>query len=202
MSCAPCAERGAVCGGECASPARPIATTFGAATRLFAGPGLRGGLAVRPAGDAASDEAARLAAERAASARAAELAAGVQLGTQTLSGANDALAREQRRAQSELESRTQERIAELNANRDIELARIRATAAMTPATSPGAPEFSVLGLASTQGQVVNASPVAAQPAGVMGWIRENPVMVGIGVAGVAAAAYFVLRGTTKGRRRR
>ncbi|MDP3275735.1 MAG: hypothetical protein Q8Q09_11105 [Deltaproteobacteria bacterium] len=60
----------------------------------------------------------------------------------------------------------------------------------------------MLGLASTQGQVVNASPVAAQPAGVMGWIRENPVVVGIGVLGVAAAAFYALQTKSKGKRRR
>jgi hypothetical protein len=137
--------------------------------------------------------------------------AGLQVGRQVISGTTDAIAREQERARQEQEQRARERLAQIESQREIELARIRANAEASLAQrdaanantlAPPRAEYSVLGLEAAQN--VNARPTAtAQTAntGVLAWVKENPVPTAIGVAVVIGGAVYLLKQSKKRRSR-
>ncbi|MDP3274734.1 MAG: hypothetical protein Q8Q09_06020 [Deltaproteobacteria bacterium] len=175
-------------------------------------PGLRGGLAVvRPAGDAASDERARL--EAIAAAERARIAAlqqaGIQAGTTLLQEGGNAFEREQNRALQEQRDRAQLELERLRTDRDIELERIRRGSGVEmngsnflDGRAPPSP-----GALFTTTQTLAAAPTLAPttpaaPTGVLGWMRANPVVTGIGVLGAAAVAYYAFAPKTKRGRRR
>lgn len=167
-------------------------------------------IATRPAGDAAPATSTATAATTNPPAQS-QSDAGLQVGRQVLTGTTDAIAREQERARQEQEQRARERLAEIEAQRDIELARIRANAEASLAQRDPAPantlappraEYSVLGLEAAQN--VNARPAAnAQPAdtGVLAWVKENPVPTAIGAAVVIGGIVYVVKQSKKRGRR-
>lgn len=220
MSCHACQLAQRPCDGTCDTPrVERAATTFGAfaKTRLGTRPQPRFPARTRPAGDAepaarTTNTAATTAAQTAAAQDAARTDAGLQVGRQVLTGTTDTIAREQERARQEQEQRARERLAQIEAQRDIELARIRANAQATLAqreaatSSALAPaprtEFSVLGLEASQN--VNARPAAnaqAADSGVLAWVKENPVPTAIGAAIVIGGVVYLLKQSKKRRSR-
>lgn len=214
MSCTACEQAQRPCDGTCGPPHAPvpIATTFGAFGGTRAGRRAHPLHAprVRPAGDVAETPRTTNppAATTAATNTAAREDAGLQVGRQVIGTTTDAIAREQERARQEQEQRARERLAEIQAQRDVELARIRANAEAalaqrdansTLATPPRA-EFTVLGVEAAQN--VNARPAAATAdSGVLAWVKEHPVPTAIGVAVVLGGiAYYVKTSKKRGRR--
>jgi hypothetical protein len=225
MACGACEQTGRTCNGHCGTHAagavalaeRP--TAFGAAQRAFTARGLRGGLAlVRPAGsaDEAADEGE---AKREAANEQDNASRGFALGGQALGATSDAIAREQQRARQEQELRSREEIARINAQRDRDLARIRADAETQIARTQGQdnasrPQLAVLGLdnapnssAQSTGnqtpQNVNARPAAQASGGVLDWIKEHPLestMIGVGtLVVIGGVAYYVMKNGKKRR---
>ncbi|MFO0561159.1 MAG: hypothetical protein U0269_24290 [Polyangiales bacterium] len=166
-------------------------------------------IATRPAGDAAPTTSTAAAPSNPPAQSQPD--AGLQVGRQVISTTTDAIAREQERARQEQEQRARERLAEIEAQRDIELARIRANAEASLAQRDPAPtntlanprtEYSVLGLEAAQN--VNARPAAntqSADSGVLAWVKENPVPTAIGAAVVIGGiVYLVKQSKKRGRR--
>ena len=213
MPCGPCVQSGRPCDGTCGS--HEVTTLPSGAPSSFArfGGTLRPAqtIATRPAGDVAEPPRTAATATTPPSATtppAPREDAGLQVGRQVIGTTTDAIAREQERARQEQEQRARERLAEIQAQRDVELARIRANAeaalaqrdANSTLTTPPRAEFTVLGVEAAQN--VNARPAAAAAdTGVLAWVKENPVPTAIGVAVVLGGiAYYVKTSKKRGRR--
>jgi|LNFM01.1.fsa_nt_gb hypothetical protein len=229
MACGACEQSGRTCNGQCTThpagaahqhSAKP--TSFGRFSSVFTAPGVRGGLAlVRPAGDAEpNDESADDATAKNAAANANDNAArGFALGQQVLGTTSDAIGREQQRAARERELQSREEIARINAQRDRDLARIRADAEtqiarnqVPPALDGPRPQLAVLGLdnapnstaQNTTPQNVNARPTAQASGGVLDWIKEHPLETAIGATAtvivIGGVAYYVMKSSKKRRK--